>query len=95
MSHLRRAVSTTKLRSRRFRWDVIERTLWTGAEAAVGYISVDALDIDKKYTFIAAAILALLKSLIAQHVGNPKTASTLPEQKDPATPVVVQHEGGA
>jgi hypothetical protein len=79
----------------KFKFDVLERAGWTAIEAGLGYISVDALDIDKKYTFIAATILAVLKALVAKRIGNPKTASTLPQEKDPATPQVPKDEGGA
>lgn len=57
--------------------DLAERMFWTGAEAAVAVISVDTADIPKTWVIPIAIALAAIKGVIAKHVGNGDSASTV------------------
>lgn len=70
-------------------------TVWLGPVLADGNLQPDevksllALAVIQKAALAAvAAVLALLKSVIASFIGNKETASLLPASKDPATPPV-------
>lgn len=57
--------------------DLLERMFWTGAEAAVAIVSVDSLDIPKTWVIPIAIVLAMVKGVIAKHVGDDDSASTV------------------
>ncbi|MFJ2174315.1 hypothetical protein ACIOHE_15555 [Streptomyces sp. NPDC087851] len=67
-------------------YDVVERSGWTGAEAALGVLITELADVSIWWAAPAALALASAKSWVAGRLGRPGTASTLPEAKDPATP---------
>ncbi|WP_405674913.1 hypothetical protein OG292_03325 [Streptomyces sp. NBC_01511] len=73
--------------------DILERSGWTGAEAALGVLITDLADISLWWAAPAALALASAKSWVAGRLGRKGTGSTLPESKDPATPPEVG--GGA
>lgn len=56
--------------------DLGERVLWTGVEAGLGLVTVEALDIPVAYAALVAAGLAIVKGWVAKHVGNKDSAST-------------------
>ncbi|MEU6614502.1 hypothetical protein [Streptomyces parvus] len=67
--------------------DLAERSMWTGAEAALGLAAVGLADIPVWWAAPIALVAAAAKSWVAGRlVGRPGTASTLPAAKDPATP---------
>ncbi|MFE3378333.1 MULTISPECIES: hypothetical protein [Streptomyces] len=67
--------------------DLAERSMWTGAEAALGLAAVELADIPVWWAAPIALLAASAKSWVAGRlVGRPGTASTLPAAKDPATP---------
>ncbi|MFB6423698.1 hypothetical protein ACFCXC_18420 [Streptomyces microflavus] len=67
--------------------DLAERSVWTGAQAALGVAVTDLADIPVWWAAPVALALASAKSWVAGRlVGRPGTASTLPAAKDPATP---------
>jgi len=71
---------------RKHRWDVAERTLWTLLEGTLAGGVVWAEDLPLWLMFPIMAVLALVKSYIAGKIGQPLTGSTLPSDKDPASP---------
>lgn len=68
---------TTK--TRRFWLDLAERVGWTAAQVILAGVTVEAFDLPGWAVAPAAAVLAIVKGLVARHVGNPDSASTLPE----------------
>jgi len=62
----------------KFLKDLAERMFWTGAQAALAIVSVDALDIPQTYVIPIAIALAFIKGIVAKHVGNSDSASTVP-----------------
>lgn len=73
--------------TRKYLLDLAERVLWTLAQALVAYLTVEAVDWDPAYAVPIAAALAVLKGLIAKHVGSGNTAATLPASEDTPLPV--------
>lgn len=63
---------------KKFRWDLLERAGWTGAQAAVAVVSVEELGLPEWAVIPVAIGLAAVKGLIAKHVGNRESASTVP-----------------
>lgn len=61
--------------------DAAERVGWTMAEALVafGITQIPALELPAEATIILTPLLAALKVWIAGHIGNPDSASTVPE----------------
>lgn len=57
--------------------DLAERVFWTGAEAALGILGVETFDWAKGYAIVIALGVALLKGIVAKHVGDPDSASTV------------------
>jgi len=82
----------TQEASKRYAVDLAERVTWTflqafGAQLVVsGWFSVDGVDdlslLQKAGIAGAAAVLSLLKGLVAKHVGSPTTAALLPASED-------------
>lgn len=67
--------------------DLVERSAWTGAEAALGLAVVELADVPVWWAAPVALLAASAKSWVAGRlIGRPGTASTLPAAKDPATP---------
>lgn len=71
----------------KLRYDVLERAGWTGAEAALAILITDLAGISVWWAAPAGLVLAAAKSWVAGRIGRIGTGSTLPESKDPATPM--------
>lgn len=67
-------------------WDALERSGWTGVQAALALLLVDVAEIDVWWAAPIGLALAAAKSWVAGRIGRRGTGSTLPESKDPATP---------
>ncbi|MFE3400799.1 hypothetical protein [Streptomyces anulatus] len=65
--------------------DLAERSMWTGAEAALGLVAVELADIPVWWAAPIALLAASAKSWMAGRLGRKGTASTLPAAKDPAS----------
>ena len=65
-------------RSRRFWLDLAERVGWTAAQVVLAGVTVDAFALPSWAVVPAAAFLAVVKGLVARHVGSADSASTLP-----------------
>jgi hypothetical protein len=65
---------------------VLERVGWTAAQAALGLVVVNNLNLSIAYVPVASAILAVVKAYVGKHVGSPDTAATLPASLDPGAP---------
>lgn len=65
--------------------DLAERAGWTGAEAALGVIAVEASGLSAWWAAPVALIAAAAKAWAARRVGRKGTASTLPAAVDPAS----------
>ncbi|MFJ5101381.1 hypothetical protein [Streptomyces sp. NPDC088554] len=72
--------------SNKLPYDILERSGWTGVEAALGVLITDLADISLWWAAPAALGLASAKSWVAGRIGRRGTGSTLPETHDPATP---------
>lgn len=58
--------------------DLAERVAWTAAQAFLSVFTVTDLSTAQAGgVAAAAAVLALLKGVVAKHVGDPDTAATL------------------
>lgn len=64
--------------SKKFLLDLAERAGWTLAEAAVGFAITETSSLDTVYAPVIATALAALKGIVAKHVGNKDSASTVP-----------------
>lgn len=62
----------------KFAKDLLERVGWTAAQAGVGVITVEALNVPVEWAAVVAAVLAVVKGFIAKKVGNSDSASTVP-----------------
>lgn len=69
------------------KYDVFERAGWTGAEAALAILITDLAAVSVWWAAPTGLVLAAAKSWIAGRLGRIGTGSTLPESKDPATPM--------
>lgn len=58
--------------------DVLERTAWTAAEAGLAYGITEVSSVKASWAIPIAAALAYVKGLVAKHIGNPDSASTVP-----------------
>lgn len=58
--------------------DTTERVVWTAIQAGVGVVAASAADWPKEWAFVIAAGIALVKGLVARHIGDPDSASTVP-----------------
>ncbi|MET9736471.1 hypothetical protein ABZZ79_39445 [Streptomyces sp. NPDC006458] len=65
--------------------DLAERAGWTGAEAALGLVAVEAASLPVWWAAPVALVAAAAKSWAAGRVGRKGTASTLPASVDPAS----------
>lgn len=59
--------------------DAAERVLWTGAQAALGVVTVEAFDIPVGWAVLFAAAVATAKAFVAKQIGDPDSASTDPQ----------------
>jgi hypothetical protein len=64
--------------SKQFRLKLAERVLWTAAQAGLGVLTVEVLDVPVAWAPIVATALAALKGYVARRVGNPQEPATLP-----------------
>lgn len=72
--------------SKKYR-DLLARAGWTAAQAGVGFVTVEALDIPVAWAPIVAVVLSSLKSWIATKVGDPDTVTfDLAEEPLPPPP---------
>lgn len=62
----------------KFLKDLGERMFWTAAQGALSVIAVDQFDWAKGWAVPIMFGLAALKGIIAKHVGNGDSASTVP-----------------
>lgn len=69
------------------KYDVFERAGWTGAEAALAILITDLATVSVWWAAPIGLVLAAAKGWIAGRLGRIGTGSTLPEAKDPATPM--------
>ena len=76
LAKLRNLVTLSPV-TRRWLRDVIERTLWTAAQAGVGVLAAAATDLPIWAAVPIAAALASAKGWIARHVGDSDSAATL------------------
>lgn len=58
--------------------DLAARAGWTAAQAGLGLVTVEALDLPAAWAPIIAVVLSALKSFIATKVGDPSTATFAP-----------------
>lgn len=58
--------------------DLGERMFWTGAQAALALVSIEAFDQSKWWVVPVAIALAGVKGFVARKVGSPDSASTVP-----------------
>jgi hypothetical protein len=65
--------------------DLAERAAWTGVQAALGLVAVEAADLPAWWAVPIALAAAAAKGWAAGHVGRKGTASTLPADADPAS----------
>ncbi|MFF9265802.1 hypothetical protein [Streptomyces longwoodensis] len=68
----------------RFPYDALERIGWTTLEALVGLGAVYFAEWNTWWALPISVGLASLKTVVAKNIGQPGTASTLPQSKDPA-----------
>lgn len=65
-------------KSKQFWKDWSERLLWTLAQAGLGLVSVEMLDLPLWAVPLVAAGLSAAKGIVARKIGNPDSASTVP-----------------
>lgn len=65
--------------------DLGERAGWTGAEAALGLVAVEAGGLSVWWAAPVALAAAVAKGWVAKRLGRKGTASTLPASADPAS----------
>lgn len=58
--------------------DIAERVIWTTAQVLVAYAITNQAQIPGQYVVIIAPVLAVLKGIIAQRVGDPNSAAIFP-----------------
>lgn len=63
--------------SQRYIRDLMERVIWTGAQAAAAAIVVGLTDAAGWWVVPLASLAATLKGLAARKVGDPESASTV------------------
>ncbi|MEV3855039.1 hypothetical protein AB0J38_12020 [Streptomyces sp. NPDC050095] len=71
----------------KLKFDVLERAGWTGAQAALAILIAEIANVSVWWAAPVGLALAAAKGWIAGRLGRNGTASTLPESKDPATPM--------
>jgi hypothetical protein len=64
--------------TRQFRIKLAERVLWTAAQAGLGVVTAEALDVPVAWAPLVATVLAMVKGYVARRVGNPQEPATLP-----------------
>ena len=64
--------------SRAFRLKLAERVLWTAAQAGLGLLTVEVLDVPVAWAPVVATVLAAVKGYVARRVGDPQSPATLP-----------------
>lgn len=72
--------------------DVAERVMWTAIEAVIAVLAVHTADLDPMWVAPATAGLALIKGLIAKHIGEPSASLPLwaVEAIDDATEEIIE-----
>ena len=65
------------LKNKKFWEDLIERTLWTGIQAALAVLTVGVADLENSWVIPIAIALAAIKAQVARKLGDPDSASTL------------------
>ena len=70
----------------RYAGDLIERVLWTFLQGGLAVISIESFEIDPMWVPPIAAVLAVLKGLVARKIGSPYTAATLPASEETPAP---------
>lgn len=60
----------------RYLTDLMERVAWTAIQAGLGLVTVESLHVPTAYAALVAAALAVVKGVVARHVGNKHSAST-------------------
>lgn len=70
-------------RPARFWLDLAERVGWTAAQVVLGGITVEVFDLPSWAVAPVAVAIAAAKGLVARHVGDPDSASTLPSEPEP------------
>lgn len=60
----------------RYLVDLAERVAWTAVQAGLGLVTVESLHVSTAYAALVAAALAVVKGVVARHVGNGDSAST-------------------
>jgi hypothetical protein len=70
------------LMSRKLLLDIAERTLWTGIQAAAASLLVLGIGWDSLKVAGAAGAAAILKCVVASHVGDDNSAAALPGSVD-------------
>lgn len=60
----------------RYLTDLMERVAWTAVQAGLGLVTVESLHVPTAYAALVAAALAIVKGVVARHVGNEHSAST-------------------
>lgn len=60
----------------RYLTDLMERVAWTAVQAGLGLVTVESLHVPTAYAALVAAALAVVKGVVARHVGSPDSAST-------------------
>jgi len=68
----------------RFKWDALERIVWSTVEFTAGAVIVAVTPLDVWWALPIAIALVTIKTFAAKRVGQPGTASTLPAAADPA-----------
>lgn len=58
--------------------DRAERVLWTLAQAGLGVLTVEVLDIPVAYAPVVASVIALAKVFVSGKLGNKDSASSDP-----------------
>lgn len=61
---------------------LLERVGWTAAQAGLGLVTVEVLDIPAAWAPIVATALAVVKGIVAKKVGNKDTYALLPASLD-------------
>lgn len=60
--------------ARKWLRDAAERVGWTIAQVAIAAVAVEVASLPPAYAVPIAAALALLKAVVARHVGDPASA---------------------
>lgn len=70
-------------KQKRYWLDLGERTFWTLAEVGVAVVTVEVGNISPSWSVPIAAALAVVKGVVAKHIGNSDSAAIGPEVSPP------------